>query len=178
MGATLAEIDPDAGLVSRAREGDSAALDSLIRRYQSPVRSYLRRLLGESEAEDAAQDVFLRLSQNLHTFREGFRFSTWLFAVAVNRARDLLRKRKVREAELPAPTGEETLLTREEDRQLLSRAVRSLPLELSEPLLLVYQQGMTHAEAAEALGLETGAVKMRVHRAIRHLRAAMKREES
>jgi RNA polymerase sigma-70 factor (ECF subfamily) len=162
-------------LARRARDGDREALEALARRFYPAIRAFLARLLGDQEAEDAAQDVFLRVSRGLETYRGEFRFSTWIFQIALNRARDLGRRRRPEDHRFPEPAAG-PLITSADDRRRLFAAVRRLPSDFAEPLLLVHQQGLSHAEAAEVLGLSTAAVKMRVHRAIRQLRPLLAEE--
>ncbi len=175
MSVAAAPIVLEDDLARRAQGGDRAALEALAGRFYPGLRAFLARLVGDQDAEDVAQDVFLRVSRGLETYRGGFRFSTWLFQIALNRARDLLRRRRPIERALPEPAAG-PLIGPDEDRGRLFAAVRRLPTDLAEPLLLVYQQGLSHAEVAEILALSVAAVKMRVHRAIRHLRSLLAEE--
>jgi RNA polymerase sigma factor (sigma-70 family) len=176
MSVSVTPLEIDDRLIRRAQEGDREALDALARRFYPGLRAFVARLVGPEDAEDVAQDVFLRVSRGLETYRGEFRFSTWLFQIALNRARDVLRRRRPLSGPLPEPVVE-PLISRDADRVRLFAAVRRLPTDFAEPLLLVYQQGLPHAEVGEILGLSTAAVKMRVHRAIRQLRALLAEEE-
>lgn len=170
VASTPIVLDDD--LARRARDGDRGALEALARRFYPGLRAFVSRLVGPQEADDVAQDVFLRVSRGLETYRGEFRFSTWLFQIALNRARDVLRRRRCVERPLPAPAGA-PLIGREEDHGRLFAAIRRLPPDLAETVLLVYQQGMSHADAGAVLGIASAAIKMRVHRAIRQLRALL-----
>ena len=136
-----------------------------------------RRMLGESDAEDAAQDVFLRVTRALPEFREEHQFRPWIFQITVNRARDLIRRRRRAKPVLPPPVSQ-PVITAREDRERLFSAIRLLPADQSETLLLVYQEQMSHNEAASVLDISREAIKMRVYRGLQQLRGLLRREES
>lgn len=175
MGAIPVEAPSERDLIRRARLGSREALDELVRCYYPPLQGYLSRMLGPEEAQDALQDVFIKMAQGLDRYRDEDRFGGWLFRIAVNRARDLLRRRPGRTPLLPEPVGE-PLLAGGDTGDRLAAAIEKLPSDLAEALILMYQEGLTQAEIASALGLSVAAVKMRVYRAIRQLRALMKVE--
>ena len=176
MGATLSDARSEKELIIRARLGRGDALEELVRRHYPGLHAYLSRMLGPQEADDALQDVFIKMAQGLDRYRDESRFGAWLFTIAVNRARDLLRQRAGRPPLLPEPVGE-PLLDADEDQGRLADALRRLPAQFAEPLLLIYQENLTQAQAAEVLGLSVAAVKMRIFRAIRQLRALLKEEQ-
>lgn len=176
MEATLAGISFEDDLARRARGGDRGALETLTRRFYPAIRAFLARLVGPRDADDVAQDVFLRLTRGVASYDGQSRFSTWLFRIAINRAYDFARQRRSPVKPLPEPVSE-PLISGNENRERLFRAVRTLPPDLAVPLLLVYHEDLSHGRAAEVLGLTPAAVKMRVHRAIRQLRAFLVQEE-
>lgn len=176
MGVTLQNVPRENDLARRARGGDREALEALTRRFYPSVRAFLGRLVKPQDAEDITQDVFLKLMRSLGTYNSDCRFSTWLFRVALNRARDVLKRQRPADLVLPEAASQ-PLISREEDLEKLFKAVRTLPGELAEPLLLVYRHGLSHGEVAELLEITPAAIKMRVHRAIRQLRSLLSQEE-
>jgi RNA polymerase sigma factor (sigma-70 family) len=173
MEAPLADVEWQNSLVLSARKGEPGTMPKLVSQFYSAVRAYLVRLVGPQEADDLCQEVFLKATTKLDSFDPEYPFGTWLFRIASNSARDFFRRRGVRRPILPEPTSEPYVVSPEESENL-SRALQNLPPDLAEPLLLFYQQGKTHAEVAQLLGLSVGAAKMRVHRAIGYLRALLK----
>jgi RNA polymerase sigma-70 factor (ECF subfamily) len=182
----MAEIRvPDDQLARRAQLGDQESLRTLIRRLYPGVYAFVFRMLHhEEDARDVTQDVFLRMTAHLHEYRGEYKFTTWLFRIAINRARDILRTRGRRMAdiaEVPETaallSGPEGLLSYDEDRDRVLDAVRRLPESVRECLLLAYQVGLPHAEIAGMLGITPNAVKLRVHKALQLLRTQLKRSE-
>lgn len=176
-------METDESLVIRFRDGDEAAFEALVRRYEAPLRKlafgYLRdRML----AEDVAQEAFLQAYQRIGTLGRVEAFRSWLYRIAINRAHDELRRR-ARKREVGGEEGEERIRQLEEPVSLgrtlesrdlgrrLSKIIAKLPAKYKDPLLLKEVQGMTYAEIAELLGWPMGTVQIRVHRARLRLRA-------
>lgn len=157
--------EPDPLVVDRARRGDDASFELLVRAYQAPVWRFVRHLVVDGAlAEDVTQDVFVRAHRSLGGFDTSARFSSWLFAIARNAAIDAIRSRDRRRrlhagASHPAPAASP------EAGAELSAALAALPTPLREALLAVEVLGLTYDEAGEVLGVPTGTVKSRVHRA-------------
>ncbi len=156
------------------RAGDAAAL---ARKYYGPVYGLVRRLLRDpADARDAAQETFLRAVAHLKEFQPGRSFRNWLFAIAANHARDLLRRR--RQLPLDPATGEslpeltlpDARLLREEDRERLLAAVDRLPFDLKVAVALHFQQELSYPEIGETLGISVNAVRIRLYRALGALR--------
>jgi RNA polymerase sigma factor (sigma-70 family) len=177
----------DGELVERARQGDVGAYEQLVHRYQG-LASRVAYLVARdvADAEDAAQEAFVKAYYALNRFRSGASFKPWLLRIVTNEA--LNRRRSagrraglaLRAAEEPvsgdaAPSPEAAALDREKKRSLLT-AVEALP----EPDRLVvtyrYFLDLSEAETAAALGVPRGTVKSRLSRAIVKLRAAMPAE--
>lgn len=169
----------DEALAAAATAGDGAAFELLLRRYGARVLACLERLLGDHHrALDASQEVWIKVHRALPAFDAQRRFRPWLFAIAMNHARDRLRERPRREetlgeshaeefpAQLPAPGA--ALL----ERAAIAAALARVPEPFRSALLLVDVAGQDYPEAAEALGLPVGTVKSRVHRARLCFRAA------
>lgn len=177
--------DPDAELVAAAGEGDGDAFEALVRRYQGRIiglaRGYTR---NPADAEDLAQDVFVRLYRSLRRFRGDSLFRTWVYTVALNVIRSHHASRGRREpvwgdsgadAERAfdppdgAPDAEITFARRE----AIERALRELPPELREAVTLRDVHGLDYREIAEATGAPMGTVESRIFRGRQRLRAAL-----
>jgi RNA polymerase sigma-70 factor (ECF subfamily) len=189
----------DEELLARFREDDDAgAFESLVRRYESELFSYLRRYLGNAEmAEDVFQATFLQIHLKKDQFEDGRRFRPWLYTIATNQAIDAQRRnRRHRMVSLDHRTGGEddvgTLvemlsgsdrtadekMEAEEAREWVRVAVGDLPETLRSALLLVYHQGMKYREAADVLGIPVGTVKSRLHAALLKLNETWQADHS
>ncbi|PFG73941.1 RNA polymerase sigma factor [Tepidiforma thermophila] len=181
---------PDEHLVSLSKDGNLAAFNSLVDRYQSIVFSLCYRLIGErTAAEDAAQETFLSAFRALHQFSGGS-FRGWLLRIATNCARDELRRRMRRiparslaaetdddlAIDPPAPGADPALAL--DDRTLgpaLEAALRSLPPDQREVVLLADVHGLQYEEIVAITGVTMGTVKSRLFRARERLRRALQR---
>ncbi|MCA9278689.1 MAG: sigma-70 family RNA polymerase sigma factor [Phycisphaeraceae bacterium] len=183
-GADVNELT-DEQLVEAHRSGDRAAMRTLIERYHNDLYRFLYRLLGNSaSAEDVFQDAFLQVHLSAETFDVTRRFKPWLYTIAANKARDLMRRRARRFAlDLSAPVGDDSgttfvdLLAIEtdppdkalDDRErsnLVQEALNAMPVMLREILLLAYFQRLSYAQIAEDLEIPLGTVKSRLHSAV------------
>lgn len=159
--------EPHPQVVAKARRGDPAAFESLVRAYQGDVWRLCVHLLGNpAMADDVTQDAFVRAYRFLHRFRGDAKFSTWLFSIARNCALDEIRRnqRRRRVAEIVEAQPERAPIRAELGIEV-REVVTSLPLELREPLVLIDILGQSYAEVAETMGIPLGTVKSRVHRA-------------
>jgi len=181
---------PDQADMARLAEGRDDALNPLMERHGARLFHYLIRVLqDETEAADLAQETFVRVYQNRARFDPDRKFSTWLYAIATNLARDRLRwlarhpqvsieSRDDDDAGLknvlPAnqPTPPETLEA-EERAAAVRRALAELPEELRLPLVLAEYEERSHAEIAAVLDCSAKAVEMRLYRARQQLRAKL-----
>lgn len=167
----------DTDCVRRSLDGDRDAYAFLVRRHQGKVLSLCLSLLRvRDEAEDAAQDVFIKAYRGLSGFRFESSFSTWLYRIAYSRCLDLLRSRRRRpEESLEALTaaGVETASAATglspEERADLERALEALRPEERLILTLRESQGLSYEELTEALDISLDAVKSRLRRARRAL---------
>jgi RNA polymerase sigma-70 factor (ECF subfamily) len=177
--------DPDQALVERAQRGDDEAFEALVRTYQHRVVNFAHALVSDrSDAEDVAQEAFLRAYRGLGRFRGASSFRTWLYQIVTNTARTHLsrqRDRLERPAGLPADTPEafreqdsghdaETSMVR---REAIDRALATLSPELREAVVLRDVEGWEYREIAAALGVPIGTVESRIFRARARLRDAM-----
>ena len=178
------QADRDAELIARVLAGERELFHELVRPYEKSVYfAAFSVLQNEQDAEDAAQDTVLKALKNLHNFRAESKFSTWLISIAINEGRSRLRHARILEFESVDQSPEEEdgdfvpavisdwrevplqALERKELRELLQRAISSLPEIYREVLLLRDVEEVNIADTAEALGVTTGVVKTRLLRA-------------
>ena len=164
----------EAFLIERANEGDQAAFGTLVERYQNAVYNLAYRMLGSpEEAEDAAQEIFVRIYRQLARYDPERKFSTWVLTIATNYCIDQLRRRRMQlvpleniipwaRAREAGPEGE--ALSRE-SRDEVQRLLRELPEKYRAVLILRYWQDLSCAEIADILKLPEGTVKTQLHRA-------------
>src|ERR1051325_1611935 len=174
--------EEDRSDMARLTSGHDAALETLMGRHAERLFHYLLRLLqNETEASDLAQETFVRVYLNRKKFNPGNKFSTWLYAIGTNLARDLFRRRPrhphvsldaQRDDEGhdfrenlpdPKPNADELLETAERAKAVRS-AVAALPEELRVPLVLSVYEEKSHAEIGEILDCSAKAVEMRLYR--------------
>lgn len=162
--------------LEQARRGDQAAFSRLVEAYQRPVYNLCYRMLSNApEAEDAAQETFVRMYTKLHTYQPDRKLSSWVLSIASHYCIDRLRRRRGQWLSLdeePMITtlpsqnrGPEELAVRAESRDEVQRLVDMLPAAYRVPLILRYWHDLSYAEIAEVMGLTVQAVKSRLHRA-------------
>jgi RNA polymerase sigma-70 factor, ECF subfamily len=158
--------DPSPDVLARAAAGDVEAFTEIVERYQGMVYSVAYKILGHhADAEDAAQDAFLRCYRAIRQFRGEASFSTWLFRVVVASAVDLRRRERRRPQPVPE-VGEELAAPAcpPTDTASLVAALRELPEEYRVPIVLRDVYGFPYQEIAEVTGRPLGTVKVLVHR--------------
>ena len=175
----------DADLLDRLRAGDPRAFEDLVRRYQHRVFGVaLRMLQNPAEAEDIAQDVFLRVHRAIGTFRGDAKLSTWLYGIASNLCLNRLasasrtRTRHDEDALMQAASDvpdATAAMERTEVEAALHQAIAELPDERRIVVVLRDLEGLSYEEIAEALDLEVGTVRSRLHRARMDLKSKMER---
>ncbi len=168
----------DNELVERSLKGDARAFNGLVDRYQEPVYRVVRRFLGNREdALEASQETFARAYQKLDTFDTSRKFSTWLFTVAGNLARDVLRRKKRRPevlatetlSSLPGEGRPEQEAMRQEEAERLRAAVETLSEEKRMAVVLRYFEGLPLADVSAITGTEVSTLKVRLFRARKEL---------
>jgi RNA polymerase sigma-70 factor (ECF subfamily) len=175
--SALTSVEQDRLDVQRSLAGDQAAFGALVQRYQSAVYNLAYRMLGDpTEAEDAAQEVFVRAWNQLHTFQQDRRFSTWLLSIASHHAIDMLRRRKPQaplddvalfiESDDPQP---DEIALQGEQREMVQRLLNKLPEKYRSVTVLRYYNDLSYDEIARTTGLTESAVKTQLHRARRML---------
>jgi len=167
--------------VFQAQQGDDEAFTRLVEAYQKPVYNLCYRMLGEpDEAEDAAQETFLRVYQNLARYDPARSFATWLLSIAAHHCIDRLRRRRLpllsidddeTEIELPdrAAPDPEAEAERRDQQRLLHELLNTLDPTDRAALVLRYWYDFSEVEIAGSLDLTVPAVKSRLHRARRAL---------
>jgi RNA polymerase sigma-70 factor, ECF subfamily len=174
-------------LIRRARTGDQDAFAELVSIHATRVYGALRRFgLDASEADEVAQEVFLRAWRGLARFEERAQFSTWLYRIAFNEAQRHLSRRAAPRAE-PSPDRDDLIASLPESPELapdaqtidhefeqtLERALDQLPPEWRTAVVLRDLEGLSTKEAAEIAGVRQAAFKSRLHRGRMQLRALL-----
>lgn len=172
--------DPDAELVERVGRGDQAAVQALVARKLPRIMSLATRMLGDRvEAEDVAQEVFLRVWKQARSWRPGAaRFDTWMHRVALNLCYDRLRRRRETLTDTPPERadpamGAEEGLVAQETSQRVRRAIDALPERQRTAVILSHYQELSNPRAAELLGVSVEAVESLLARARRTLKIAL-----
>ena len=172
----------DSELVARARAGDRASFDQLVRENYTLVYNTAYRMLGDrGKAEDATQTAFVRAYKSLGRFRGGSAFSTWLYRIVSNVCLDTLRSRKEdtvsleiahgdddesQQRPLPDETAEPgAQIERAERQEIVHRAIGQLSEDHRVVLVLCDISGLAYDEIAEVLDMPIGTVKSRLNRA-------------
>jgi RNA polymerase sigma factor (sigma-70 family) len=176
----LSERDPDAELLAGVARQDPAAVRSLVARKLPRLLALATRMLGDRmEAEDVAQEVFVRIWKQAPRWREGeAKVDTWVHRVALNLCYDRLRgRREVPDDDLPdaidpAALPDAALEARAQDERV-REALAALPARQREALVLNYYQEMSNIDAAALMGITVDALESLLARARRNLRAQL-----
>ncbi len=161
--------------LNRALKGDAEAFTHLVETYQTPVYNLCYRMLGEpTEAEDAAQETFLRAYKGLQRYDDQRSFSTWVLSIAAHYCIDLIRRRRYTTLsydEMPqldppdmAP-GPEAALMMGEEQGRIQRLLASLSSQDRAAVVMRYWYDLSYEEIADSLHMTVSAVKSRLHRA-------------
>jgi RNA polymerase sigma-70 factor (ECF subfamily) len=186
-------LDPDAALMLRVKQGDAAAFTELVEKYKQPVMNLAYRTVRDmTEAEDLAQNVFVQVYKSAARYKSTAKFSTWLFTIARNLCLNEIRRRSRHPAEsldAPHPEQEDQPLQQYEDKktfsppdallqgeltQQIDRALADLPENQRSAILLCRQEELSYEEIAEALGCSVSATKSLIHRGRETLKERLK----
>ncbi len=169
--------------MARVAADDEKAFTELVRRFQGRVTNLVSRVLNDREcADDLAQEVFLRVYVHRRNYRHGSKFSTWLFTIAANLAKNEIRRRVRRRnwfsldalgdmlkdsaIQLADPAeGQETTLEREQLQAAIGRSIATVPEKYRLALVLRDIEGLPYEEIAQVLGIPGGTVRSRINRA-------------
>jgi RNA polymerase sigma-70 factor (ECF subfamily) len=180
----------DHNLAQRAAKGDVEAFARLVQNHSGLVYRVALRILGNNDAQDASQEVWIRVWRNIERFRGDSAFSTWLYKITVNTCLSVRRKEQTREAReygseisyLPVPPGgeedPETAALAGERREELLRALDRVRAEHRAALVLRHMEGLSYAEVAEILDVPDGTAKGWVSRGRAALLVALSEENS
>lgn len=174
--------DTDQELVRRVQAGDQSAFNLLVLKYQHRVLKLVGRFVNDpTEAEDVAQEAFLKAYRALASFRGDSAFYTWLYRIAINTAKNALvsqRRRPVdfdldlqdpdqyeRQAKLKEADTPEGVLLTDEIRTVVEEAMEQLPEDLRTAIVLRELEGLSYEEIAEAMDCPVGTVRSRIFRA-------------
>jgi RNA polymerase sigma factor (sigma-70 family) len=164
----------DEDLMLQVRNGEVEMLGVLFDRYHTPLFNFYTKMTqNRTVSEDLVQDVFLRILRYRQTYRPGTVFRTWIYQIARNARLDHVRKARPEAplaAEPIAPAPATDSAQQKQEAQLLQRALMQLPEDKREILILSRFQELKYEEIARLMSCEVGAVKVRVHRALRQLR--------
>jgi RNA polymerase sigma-70 factor (ECF subfamily) len=173
----------DEDLMDRVARDDEKAFTELVRRFQGRVINLVSRVLNDREcADDLAQEVFVRIHVHRRNYRHGSKFSTWLFTIAANLAKNEIRRRvrkrnwfsldalqetlKDSAIQLADPgEGRESTLEREQLQAVVGRAIATVPEKYRLALVLRDIEGLPYEEIAQVLGIPGGTVRSRINRA-------------
>jgi len=188
-----AELDPDAALMIRVKEGDREAFAELVNKYKQPVMNVVYRMLRDmTEAEDLAQNVFLQVYKSAHRYEVSAKFSTWLFTIVRNLCLNEIRRRSRHPADsldIPHPEQEDQPWQQFEDKRTASapntllhgeleekvdEALADLPENQRTALLLCRQDELSYDDIAKVLGCSLSATKSLIHRGRETLKQKLK----
>ncbi|MBX3725165.1 MAG: RNA polymerase sigma factor RpoE [Xanthomonadales bacterium] len=178
----MSERDVDQQLVERVQRGEQAAFDLLVRKYQHRILAVINRYLNDfAEAQDVAQETFLRAYRALGNFRGDSAFYTWVYKIAVNTAKNHLVSQGRRpptddvavddamhfngESQLKDRATPENELLRQEIERNVTAAVEELPEELRTAITLREVDGLSYEEISEVMACPIGTVRSRIFRA-------------
>lgn len=178
-------LDPDAALILAAQAGDVEAFAALVTRHRDGVFSFVRHVVGhDADAQDVAQEAFVRAYAALGRFRKGAAFEPWLYTIAANLCRSHLRRAKRRPLSLDAIGAAETVpaspaadpaqaAVRRDQSRRLTAAIRALPAEQRIILVLRHLRGHSYQQISEIVELPVSTVEHRLRAARKVLRSAL-----
>jgi RNA polymerase sigma-70 factor (ECF subfamily) len=185
--------DPDAALMLRVKQGDTAAFTELVEKYKQPVMNLVYRTVHDAtEAEDLAQNVFVQVYKSAARYQSTAKFTTWLFTIARNLCLNEIRRRSRHPAEsldAPHPEQEDQPLHQFEDKatssppetllqgelnQKIEQAMADLPENQRSAILLCRREDLSYEEIAKILGCSVSATKSLIHRGRETLKERLK----
>ena len=190
IGEHTAEMESreEARIIADILAGDVNAYARLVEEYQRPIFNLMLRMSGSAEdALDLSQEAFIKTYENLERFQPDRRFFSWLYAIAMNVARDFLRKRRpeclssddVAEGETGffVEATQETEMLENLDAAMVYEAMDRLPPDYREALILRYREDLSLKEVAESVGVSLSGAKMRIQRGLIRIRELLAAKE-
>lgn len=187
------DLDPDAALMLRVKQGDMGAFEELVEKYKQPIVNLVCRTLQDpAEAEDLAQNVFVQVFKSAGRYQVSAKFSTWLFTIARNLCLNEIRRRSRHPAQsldMEHPEQEDQPARQYEDRKLFSapdqllqgelvrkveEAIAGLPENQRTALLLCREEELSYEEIAKVIGCSLSATKSLIHRGRETLKRQLK----
>ncbi|MCX7842906.1 MAG: sigma-70 family RNA polymerase sigma factor [Clostridia bacterium] len=171
----------DYEVIEKCLKGDQDAFAELVTRYKKLVYSVVCHYIKDAEeANDVAQEVFLRIYKALASYNTQYKFSTWAVKISTNLCLDILRKKKVESV----PIEEIEVLSREEDTpekkylckertEVIRRAISKLPEKYRKPIIMYHQEGMSYKDMADKMKEPMSIIKNRLYRARLMLRESI-----
>ena len=174
----------DTDLIKRFKGGDPSAFEGLVRRYQERVYNLCRYVINDThDAQDAAQDVFIKAYRGLKAYNSNAGFYTWLYRIAVNTCLDYNKRSRPEAVEesfieivASSDPSPERLLQSKETGRLIRAALRKLPEKFKAAIVLKEIEGLSYEEIAEVLNTSVGTVKSRISRARDEMRGLLKNQ--
>ncbi len=184
----------DREIVNEVLQGNTELFQLVIYRYQKAIFNYIYRMVKHrQEAEDLAQETFVRVFSKLKRYDHTYEFSTWVYRIALNVCRDFFRKKKFFFFSLQNPVGEEEesefadfieqesfcdpdgVILNQELKLEIERAIMRLPVKFREIIVLRHIDGLSYEEIANVTSLPIGTVKTYIYRARKKLQEDLKR---
>jgi len=185
--STATPLPIEAELVARAKQGDDEAFAQLVSMFQNRVFNFVvARVRHRQQAEDVTQEVLVKAYFSLNKLREPSKFKSWLFSIAHNHLRDLMRRRKLETTDVEEchtehyvdPDTPEKEMKRQRTRETVWNALVKLKPEQCEILVLCDIEGLSYREIAEIMRVPLGTVQSRIFYARRKLRVILTTELS
>jgi RNA polymerase sigma-70 factor (ECF subfamily) len=179
--AHMAGSDDESKLIEQSLSGDPEAYGALVNQHQNMIRAMAFRMTGSlDDAEELAQDAFLRAYQQLATFNNGSKFSTWLCKIAINLSLDW-RRRENRRSDIHSKWAADAILDSnsnagfpDELSRCVQAALNQLPVKQRAAIVLTTYENQSHAQAAKTLGCTEATISWRVFAARRKLKRLLR----
>lgn len=164
-------------LIEKCLDGDEEGFEMLVKKYQNQVINTVYSLIGTTQdADDIAQEVFIKVYKNLGSFNKKAKFSTWLYRISVNTAYNHLKKEKrplpsdyLQATDVFKKSSLEELESREK-QELIRKSIERLPFRFRRVIVLKEIEGLSYKDIAKTLGCRLGTVESRLFRARRMLK--------
>ncbi|MCG8502452.1 MAG: sigma-70 family RNA polymerase sigma factor [Firmicutes bacterium] len=174
-------LPTDYDVIQSCLKGDSDAFAEIVNRYKKLIYTVVYRMMKErEEANDIAQEVFIKIYRSLDRYDPQYKFSTWSVKIATNYCLDILRKKKLNTVSVDemihVPSSEETPETsylKTERKQEIRKAIDDLPEKYKMPIILFHEHGLSYDEICKVLNEPLSIVKNRLHRARHMLRGKL-----